>query len=166
MNLLGPLLLGEDDLVWEMEGACSGECCRIMTLSISPERIAVAAARIRYARKMGRRWVPPRSDVEFVEENFSLVRYSSRDGITGRPRPRAAQYRCKLWKDGRCSQCASRPWFCRTWGVERYQQCPRPDCSLKVYPRWYHQDRWADDGGPPLPQSDYSDYSVMECADE
>lgn len=150
-KLLGPREFFEaHELEWTMDGQCSGECCRLITLNYPPESIAALAARESYAIKMGHKPFP--SDAGFVIDNFVFVRISSRDGVTGfrRRGHKAAQYRCKQW-DGfskRCMIYDERPNLCRSYGVERRQLCLRRDCSLRPFAQWHAIARWEDDGGP------------------
>lgn len=152
-----------------LEGACSGECCRMMTLNLPPEKIALLAAGERYQRRFAesRRlelaWassslvpvpvVAANPDAEFVERHLVPVRLSFRDAMTkklrGDPAP-AMQYRCSAW-DGvtrRCTRYSTRPDFCRTYGVEPHQRCRFSSCTFRPYPIWRDLSRWEDDGGP------------------
>lgn len=142
------------------EGACSGECCRLITLSAEPEYVAVLAAGARYARSHFAPHVHLSWDAEFVEANFIPVRRSQYDGVTGerlcpsfpsRPAP-ATQYRCVQW-DGRTKRCMSyesRPGLCKRYGIT--STCPRHDCTLRAYPITLETLRWEGEGGPQHPQ--------------
>lgn len=141
----------DDGLDWGHDGECTGECCRMITINADPERIAIMAARWSEARKKGLAR-GPLADPEFVVANFVLVRYSKFHADTGNlvhGKPEA-QYRCSQW-DGSTKRCMSyeeRPRLCRAYGMEKHQQCPRADCTLKPYAEWHAQHRWEDDGGP------------------
>ncbi len=142
------------ELEWTMDGQCSGECCRLITLSAPPERIARWAAQCEYSQRLGKHY--PSDDPGFVVNNFVFVRMSAFDGVTGfRLRGhKSAQYRCKQW-DGvtkRCMDYDGRPNLCRSYGVERHQLCRRKDCTLRPFAKWHAVARWEDDGGPCVSQ--------------
>lgn len=156
-------------------GVCSGECCRLITLSVTPEEVAVLAKGHEY--RMARwaehtaaggtleSWTEP--DVEssesapYVVKNFIPVRRSYYDGVTGfrlgtvwpkriGPVPEM-QYRCSSW-DGRTKKCtdyANRPWFCQSYGINK--GCPRSDCTLRALRYTTDHLRWEGEGGPAYP---------------
>lgn len=161
-------MVDDEPVYWLVRGACSGECCRLMTLSASPEQVALLAAGQRYAQ---RAWdnhklnggnaadfkqprVRRNEDAVFVEENFVPVRLSYEDGVSGVRRTHARhgpapeqQYRCKQW-DGRTRRCLdyeNRPGFCRTYGITI--ACIRPDCTLSARPVTAEHLRWENEGG-------------------
>ncbi len=152
---------------WGVEGACSGECCRLMTLSASPEIVALLAAGTRYqeriaaSHRLSAEWhdskllpvpnVRANPDAVFVERHWIPVRLSFHDGISGRLRRRSPepemQYRCAQW-DGttkRCRDYESRPDLCRTHGVEN--RCEGKGCTLRPYFITPDIDRWCNEGG-------------------
>lgn len=154
-----------------IEGKCSGECCRLMTLSATTEQIAVMAAGQRYVQRLwdshllngGTRhdWVHPsigrNPDAVYVERHWVPVRLSFYDGVEGTrfngqrgPKPQQ-QYRCRQW-DGNtrmCNDYENRPTLCRVHGI-RYQ-CKRPDCTLFAHAVTLEHLRWEDEGGPQHP---------------
>ena len=152
---------------WLPTGRCEGHCCRMITLSATPEEIAIMEAGNRHiarvdecARLEGRAfYVSPNvascHDATFVTQHFVLVRNSYRDGFTGaqtwqrsslgaRPMP---QYRCTAWTGRDCGRYDERPDLCRRYGSHE-RQCEVPGCRL----RWRYRparDAWEDDGGAP-----------------
>ncbi len=154
---------------WTMEGVCSGECCRLMTLSVEPEDVAVLAAGQRFAQRVwdahvaaggtAEDFVQPQvrrhPDAQFIEDNWVPVRRSYVHGTTGerllpgfptRPAP-ATQWRCTQWDGRRCKSYERRPGLCRRFGMEKGQECERAGCTFRPYPIFRDHDRWADDGG-------------------
>lgn len=139
---------------WGAEGECSGECCRLITLSAEPELIAELAAGSRFQRLFPGAAVRANGDAEFVERHFIPVRKSYYDGVTGKRLTRhsslpqaSQQYRCGAW-DGatrRCTRYDDRPDFCLTYGYSKL--CQRDDCTLRPYPICVDRWRWEDDGG-------------------
>lgn len=151
------------DQRWQAAGRCTGFCCRMITLSVPAEPIAVMAAQSRAARArlnnpppdygFGDELIDRRRlhyDAEFVVDHFIHVRDSYDDAITGwrRPRPdKLPQYRCKAWTGRDCGAYDRRPDFCREHGSPN-KPCKVPGCNL----RWVYRDpeaRWEDDGAPP-----------------
>lgn len=162
--------LGDAVVARLIDGACSGECCRLMTLSATPEQVAIFAANHRYVQRLwgshrlqggtaadfnpGLRTSP---DAVYVERHWVPVRLSFYDGVEGTrfngkrgPKPQQ-QYRCRQW-DGNTRMCGDyekRPGVCRSHGI-RYQ-CKRADCTLFAHAVTLEHLRWEDEGGPQHP---------------
>ena len=128
-------VLLEDYPGWVSEGRCSGECCRLITLNVEPESIAIMAAH-------------GYEDARFVAKHFIPVRLRYEDGITGirwhGAKPKM-QYRCAMWTGSKCGAYDDRPMLCRSYGIEK--RCHRADCTLRPYPLFIDLGRWDDDGG-------------------
>lgn len=146
-----PGRLDEVTAAWRTEGACTGECCRLITLNAPPETVAVLAAGTKYRREHPGANVRWSEDATYVVGHFVFVRMSYYDGVTGeRRRPTGgpeAQYRCLSW-DGRTKRCTdyeSRPGLCSRHGVETL--CERKGCTLRGVRETTAHHRWADDGG-------------------
>lgn len=115
---------------------CIGECCRTITLSFSPERIAQIAACYRQSLAHGGNTNWDGHDAVYVTDNFIPLRRSYVDGINksrwpdgNQPR---MQYRCRNWTGSKCGDYANRPRFCREFGEPGEVQCGVQGCGYSA----------------------------------
>lgn len=146
---------------WVYEGTCTGECCRSVVLSASPERIAELAARRVYAQK----YTPDAAlssgvyDAPFVVAHFVPTDWGykiNRDALlplTHPARPnKSPRYRCTAWDGRRCTKYAQRPLLCRIYGVISACDFRDAGCILSLYPLFLDHARWENEGGPCGPE--------------